>query len=111
MPSQEKSDNHKVNTLAYTSMRTQRGGFVFGFRDPLWVFVGQCFIFGALYRYPSKSGPMNKHIVKHIVKHIMFMKVLFWCPFPLDIHIAKHIRVESTTGESVSQAHCLLLMR
>ena len=26
---------------------------------------GQCFIFGAL--CPSKSGLMNKHIVKHIV--------------------------------------------
>jgi len=25
----------------------------------------QCFIFGAL--YPSKSGPIHKHIVKHIV--------------------------------------------
>ena len=31
----------------------------------LWVSVGQYFIFGAL--CPSKSGLMNKHIVKHIV--------------------------------------------
>ena len=47
---------------AYTLMRTLRGGFVFGLRDPLWVSVGQNFIFGAL--YPSMSGLMNKHIVK-----------------------------------------------
>ena len=31
----------------------------------VWVSVGQYFIFGAL--YPSKSGLINKHIVKHIV--------------------------------------------
>ena len=36
--------------------------------DISWVSVGQYFIFGAL--CPSKSGLMNKHIVKHIVKHI-----------------------------------------
>jgi hypothetical protein len=41
-------------------------GFVFGFRDLLWVLRGQSFIFGAL--YPSKSGLVHKHIVKHIGK-------------------------------------------
>ena len=40
--------------------------FIFGVRDLLWVSQGQYFIFGAL--CPSKSGLMNKHIVKHIVK-------------------------------------------
>ena len=50
--------------VAYTLMQTWCGGFVFGFRDLLWVSVGQHFIFGAL--CPSKSGLMNKHIVKHI---------------------------------------------
>ena len=35
----------------------------------LWVSVGQYFIFGAL--CPSKSGLMNKHIVKHIVKSVV----------------------------------------
>ena len=42
--------------------------FIFGALCPpcpiLWVSVGQYFIFGAL--CPSKSGLMNKHIVKHI---------------------------------------------
>ena len=52
--------------VAYTLVRTQCGGSVFGFRDLLWVSVGQYFIFGAL--YPSKSGLMNKHIVNHIVR-------------------------------------------
>jgi len=33
---------------------------------PFWVLQGECLIFGAL--CPSKSGPMNKHIVKHIVQ-------------------------------------------
>ena len=42
---------------------------VFGFWDLLWVSQGQYFIFGAL--CPSKSGLMNKHIVKHTVKHIV----------------------------------------
>ena len=49
-------------TTRETWVRTQRGGFVFGVRDLLWVSVGQYFIFGAL--CPSKSGLMNKHIVK-----------------------------------------------
>jgi len=38
------------------------GGFVFGFRDLLWVLRGQCFIFGALYpskTSDSKSGPIQ----------------------------------------------------
>ena len=45
------------------SVRTYCGGFVFGFRD-LVDLVGLMPL-GAL--YPSKSGLMNKHIVKHIV--------------------------------------------
>jgi hypothetical protein len=47
-------------------MRVQDSGFVFGFRDLLWVLQGECLIFGAL--CPSKTGLMNKHIVKHIVQ-------------------------------------------
>jgi hypothetical protein len=37
-----------------------------GFRDPLWVSRGTFFFL--VPRLPSKSGLMNKHIVKHIVK-------------------------------------------
>ena len=43
-------------------MRTKRGGFVFGFRDLVGL-QGKRFIFGAL--YPSKSGLVNKRVVKH----------------------------------------------
>ena len=50
---------------------------------------GQCFIFGAL--CPSKSGPMNKHIVKHITSMWISRPVVglagtmfhFWCPIPV----------------------------
>jgi hypothetical protein len=49
--------------VAYTLMRTSGGGFVFGFRDPLWVSRGTFFVL--VPRFPSKSGLMNKHIVKH----------------------------------------------
>ena len=48
--------------VAYTWMRTKRGGFVFGFRDLVGL-QGKRFIFGAL--YPSKSGLVNKRVVKH----------------------------------------------
>ena len=34
--------------LAYAWTRPWCGGFVFGFRDLLWVLQGQCFILGAL---------------------------------------------------------------
>ena len=43
--------------------------FVFGFWDLLWVSQGQYLIFGAL--CPSKSGLMNKHIVKHSESEIL----------------------------------------
>ena len=51
---------------------------------------GQYFIFGAL--CPSKSGLMNKHIVKHRAKVFGFRDLLwvsagsmfhFWCPVPV----------------------------
>ena len=46
-------------------MRTLRGGFVFGIWDLYWSLrVNDPFLGAAL--CPSKSGLMNKHIVKHI---------------------------------------------
>ena len=50
--------------VAYTTVRTKCGGFVFWFRDLVGL-VGLMAFLGA--PYPSKSGLMNKHIVKHIV--------------------------------------------
>ena len=59
-----------LNSQAVISGGSQKNeGFVFGFRDLLWVSVGQYFIFGALCPSTGKSGLMNKHIVKHIAKH------------------------------------------
>ena len=49
----------------------------------MWVSVGQYFIFSAL--CPSKSGLMNKHIVKHIVSGRMHN------------HVVKHIRTSAQT--------------
>ena len=48
-------------------MLVQCGGFVFGYWDLIvfWVSQGST----ALYRYPSKSGLINKHTVKHTVSH------------------------------------------
>ena len=48
--------------VAYAWTSLLGGGFVFGFRDLLWVLQCECSIFGVL--YPSKSGLVQKHIVK-----------------------------------------------
>jgi hypothetical protein len=47
------------------------------------VLRGQCFILRAL--YPSKSGPMHKHIVKHVVADQASKSG------PMHKHIVKHV--------------------
>ena len=49
--------------IAYAWMLVQCCGFVFGIWDLTVFWVSQ----GKTALYPSKSGLMNKHIVKHIV--------------------------------------------
>ena len=62
---------------------------MFGFRDLLWVSVGQYFIFGAL--CPFKSGLMNKHIVKHIAG----LPVYWFKSGLINKHTVKHTGISS----------------
>jgi hypothetical protein len=55
----------ELATRPNTRNNRDKNIFVFGFRDPLWVSRGTFFVL--VPRFPSKSGLMNKHIVKHIV--------------------------------------------
>jgi len=53
--------------------------------------IGSCRVnafWGAL--HPSKSGLMNKHIVKHIVKHLLCGSIFgALCPVPVQVRISE----------------------